>query len=164
MDGSLPEESGVASRETSDPGRRDLCELISVLGGTHALGRGVGSMDDLVALVRHGLPFQALTGLMEEYGIPRESACHLLQLSHRKLLRRREQGRLSPRESDRLVRLARVLAHANRVFEDTAESAEWIRTPNTALGRQQPLSLLDTDIGVQQVDQVLGRIEQGIVG
>ena len=30
--------------------------------------------------------------------------------------------------------------------------------------KQQPLTLLDTDIGVQQVDQVLGRIEHGIVG
>jgi putative toxin-antitoxin system antitoxin component (TIGR02293 family) len=121
-------------------------------------------MDDLADLVRQGLAFQALSVVMEGYAIPRESACRLLHLSHRNFLRRREQGRLSPDESDRLVRLARILAHANRVFEDAGASAEWIRTPNTALGRQQPLSLLDTDIGVQQVDQVLGRIEHGIVG
>jgi uncharacterized protein (DUF2384 family) len=67
-------------------------------------------------------------------------------------------------ESDRLYRLARVIAHANRVFEDPDESADWIHAPNTSLGKQQPLTLLDTDIGVQQVDQVLGRIEHGIVG
>jgi putative toxin-antitoxin system antitoxin component (TIGR02293 family) len=79
-------------------------------------------------------------------------------------LRRKDQKRLSPDESDRLYRLARVLAHANRVFEDPDESADWIHTPNTSLGKQQPLTLLDTDIGVQQVDQVLGRIEHGIVG
>ena len=47
---------------------------------------------------------------------------------------------------------------------DPDESADWIQTPNAALGKQQPLTLLDTDIGVQQVDQVLGRIEHGIVG
>lgn len=156
----------VSARMTA-PSRRDrreLDEVLSVLGGTRAAGRAVRSMDDLAALVRQGLPFQALAVVMEGYGIAREPACRLLHLSHRNFLRRREQGRLSPDESDRLVRLARVLAHANRVFEDAAESAEWIRTPNTALGRQQPLSLLDTDIGVQQVDQVLGRIEHGIVG
>ena len=92
------------------------------------------------------------------------SLCDLLHLSPRNFLRRKEQKRLSPDESDRLYRLARVLAHANRVFEDPDESADWIQTPNASLGKQQPLTLLDTDIGVQQVDQVLGRIEHGIVG
>jgi putative toxin-antitoxin system antitoxin component (TIGR02293 family) len=100
---------------------------------------------------------------MEEYGISRDVVCDVLQLSSRNFLRRKEQKRLSQAESDRLYRLARVLAHANRVFEDPDESAEWIQTPNAALGKQQPLTLLDTDIGVQQVDQVLGRIEHGIV-
>jgi putative toxin-antitoxin system antitoxin component (TIGR02293 family) len=57
-----------------------------------------------------------------------------------------------------------VIAHANRVFENPEESAAWIQSSNAALGNQQPLDLLDTDIGVQQVDQVLGRIEHGIVG
>jgi putative toxin-antitoxin system antitoxin component (TIGR02293 family) len=151
----------------SAPGRRErreLVEVTSVLGGTRAIGRAVRSMDDLADLVRQGLPFQTLAVVMDGYAIERESACRLLHLSHRNYLRRREQGRLSPDESDRLVRVARVLAHANRVFEDAEASAEWIRTPNTALGRRQPLSLLDTDISVQQVDQILGRIEHGIIG
>jgi putative toxin-antitoxin system antitoxin component (TIGR02293 family) len=132
--------------------------------GTWAMERSVRSLDDLADLVRQGLPFQSLAVVMDGYAIDREAACRLLHLSDRNFLRRREQGRLSPDESDRLVRVARVLAHANRVFEDAGASAEWIRTPNTALGRQQPLSLLDTDVGAQQVDQVLGRIEHGIVG
>jgi len=114
--------------------------------------------------VRGGLPFSSLTAVMEQYGIPREVLCAILHLSRRNLLRRREQSRLSADESDRLYRLARVLAHANRVFGDLEESAEWIQAPNPSLGKQQPLALLDTDIGAEQVDDVLGRIEHGIVG
>jgi uncharacterized protein (DUF2384 family) len=49
-------------------------------------------------------------------------------------------------------------------IQDPDQSADWIHAPNPSLGKQQPLTLLDTDIGVQQVDQVLGRIEHGIVG
>jgi putative toxin-antitoxin system antitoxin component (TIGR02293 family) len=101
---------------------------------------------------------------MEQYEISRDVLCNILHLSPRNFLRRREQKRLAPDESDRLYRLARVLAHANRVFEDPDESADWIHAPNTSLGKLQPLALLDTDIGVQQVDQVLGRIEHGVVG
>ena len=101
---------------------------------------------------------------MRQYGIARDVLCDILHLSPRSFLRRKEQKRLSADESDRLYRLARVLAHANRVFEDPEESADWIQTPNAALGKQEPLILLDTDIGVQPVDQVLGRIEHGIIG
>jgi putative toxin-antitoxin system antitoxin component (TIGR02293 family) len=138
--------------------------VLSVLGGAKVVGRRVRSPEDLTARVREGLPFAALVAVMEQYGISRDVLSGILHLSARNFLRRREQKRLSPDESDRLYRLARVIAHANRVFEDPEASADWIQSPNAALGKQQPLALLDTDIGVQQVDQVLGRIEHGIVG
>jgi putative toxin-antitoxin system antitoxin component (TIGR02293 family) len=147
-----------------NPNTRELEEVLSVLGGAKVVGRGVRSPQDLAERVREGLPFAALAAAMEQYGISRDVLCDILHLSRRNFLRRKEQKRLAPDESDRLYRLARVLAHANRVFEDPDESADWIQTPNAALGKQQPLTLLDTDIGVQQVDQVLGRIEHGIVG
>jgi putative toxin-antitoxin system antitoxin component (TIGR02293 family) len=147
-----------------NPNTRELEEVLSVLGGAKVVGRGVRSPQDLAERVREGLPFAALSAVMEQYGISRDVLCDLLHLSPRNFLRRRDQKRLSPDESDRVYRLARVIAHANRVFEDPDESADWIQTPNASLGKQQPLTLLDTDIGVQEVDQVLGRIEHGIVG
>jgi putative toxin-antitoxin system antitoxin component (TIGR02293 family) len=147
-----------------NPNTREVEGVVGVLGGAKVLGRRVRSPQDLAERVRKGLPFSALSAVMQQYGISRDALCDILHLSRRNFLRRREQKRLSPDESDRLYRLARVLAHANRVFEDPDESADWIQTPNAALGKQQPLTLLDTDIGVQQVDQVLGRIEHGIIG
>jgi len=143
---------------------REIEEAISVLGGAKILGRNVRSPESLAERVRKGLPFAALSAVMEQYGISRAVLCDILYLSPRNFLRRKEQKRLSADESDRLYRLARVLAHANRVFEDPEESVDWIKTPNAALGKQQPLTLLDTDIGVQQVEQVLGRLEHGIIG
>jgi putative toxin-antitoxin system antitoxin component (TIGR02293 family) len=145
-------------------GRQEVLGIVSVLGGAKVVGGVVRSPDDLAERVRKGLPFAALVAVMERYGLSRDVLCTILHLSPRNFLRRKEQKRLSPDESDRLYRLARVIAHANRVFESPAESADWIQSPNPALGKQQPLTLLDTDIGVQQVDQVLGRIEHGIVG
>jgi putative toxin-antitoxin system antitoxin component (TIGR02293 family) len=142
----------------------ELSDVVSVLGGPKVLGRALRTPEDLLARVREGLPFSALTVVTEDYGIPREILAAILHLSPRNLLRRREQNRLSADESDRLYRLARVLAHANRVFGDPEESADWIQAPNRALGKQKPLALLDTDIGAQQVDDVLGRIEHGIIG
>ena len=124
-----------------NPNTRELEEVVSVLGGAKVVGRNVRSPQDLAERVRKGLPFAALSAVMEQYGIARDVLCDLLHLSPRNFLRRKDQKRLSP-----------------------DESADWIQTPNVSLGKQQPLTLLDTDIGVQQVDQVLGRIEHGIVG
>ena len=147
-----------------NPSAREVEGVLTVLGGTKVVGRSVRSPEDLAKRVREGLPFSALSAVVQQYGLSRDVVCEILHLSRRNFLRRKQQNRLSPDESDRLYRLARVLAHANRVFEDPEESADWIQTPNTALGKQEPLTLLDTDIGVQQVDQVLGRIEHGIIG
>jgi putative toxin-antitoxin system antitoxin component (TIGR02293 family) len=39
----------------------------------------------------------------------------------------------------------------------------WLRTPNTALRGETPISLLETDIGARMVERVLGRIEHGVI-
>jgi putative toxin-antitoxin system antitoxin component (TIGR02293 family) len=70
--------------------------------------------------------------------------------------------RFTPDESDRLLRLARVFARARQVFDDGESAARWMALPNRALGGVAPLTLLDTDIGVDQVREELGRIEHGI--
>jgi putative toxin-antitoxin system antitoxin component (TIGR02293 family) len=148
----------------SDRAAGEMGGVVGVLGGAKLLGRAARSTEDMAARVRQGLPFAAIAAVMRGYDLSRETVCSILHLSQRNFPRRKQQARLSPEESDRLYRLARVLAHADRVFEDPHESAEWLRTPNAALGKQQPLDLLDTDLGVQQVDDALGRIEHGIVG
>lgn len=137
--------------------------IAQVLGGRSALGRDVSSLRDLLELVRVGLPFAALQALMDIYDLTQETVSPLLGLSTRTLPRKRATGRLSPEQSDRLYRLARVIAHAIEVLEDPHRVSEWLRSPNRALGKEDPLSLLDTDIGVQEVDRVLGRIEHGVV-
>lgn len=64
-------------------------------------------------------------------------------------------------QSDRILH-ARIAAHAQEVFEDAETARNWLKRPNKALGGEIPLNLLDTEAGVKQVDEVLGRIEYGI--
>lgn len=71
--------------------------------------------------------------------------------------------RLTADESDRVYRLARIVAHAEEVFEDIDKVRNWLAHTNRALGGVTPLSLLDTDEGVRQVDTVLGQIEYGLI-
>ncbi len=48
-----------------------------------------------------------------------------------------------------------------KVFGAENRAAEWLRTPNYALGDESPLSQLDTDIGSESVRQILNAIEYG---
>ena len=65
-------------------------------------------------------------------------------------------------ESDRLLRLKRIAAEAARVLGSQESAARWLHAPNRAIRNQTPLSLLETDIGAQQVESLLGRIEHGV--
>ena len=58
----------------------------------------------------------------------------------------------------------RVLEHAGSVFDNRQDAAEWLSAPNPSLSGRAPLSLLDTDAGAQEVDDVLTRLEFGVYG
>jgi putative toxin-antitoxin system antitoxin component (TIGR02293 family) len=75
---------------------------------------------------------------------------------------RRKVGKLTAEQSDRLVRVARVLATAEETFGSQAKAAAWLRRPTTALASERPLDLLDTDEGAREVETLLGRIAHGI--
>jgi len=71
-------------------------------------------------------------------------------------------SRLTAAESDRTVRLARVYATAVEMIGNTGKAAEWLRTPNRALGGEVPIDQLDTDLGAKEVENILGRIAYGV--
>jgi putative toxin-antitoxin system antitoxin component (TIGR02293 family) len=135
--------------------------VAEILGGRAALGH-LSKAEDLREAVRAGLPLIALHSLQESLQLSRESLSRMLSMPERTLARRQKQARLSADESDRVVRVARVMAHAIQVLGSREKAAQWLRGPNRALDAATPISLLDTDIGAQQVSEILGRIEYGI--
>jgi putative toxin-antitoxin system antitoxin component (TIGR02293 family) len=50
-------------------------------------------------------------------------------------------------ESDRVVRILRVISFAESVYEDRERALSWLRRPNPRLAGRPPLSLLKTDTG-----------------
>jgi putative toxin-antitoxin system antitoxin component (TIGR02293 family) len=60
------------------------------------------------------------------------------------------------------IRLARVAAQAQNVFESADPAMIWLKRPNRALAGHAPIDLLDTDAGTEQVVELLDRIEYGV--
>lgn len=82
-------------------------------------------------------------------------------ISERTFHRRQQQGEpLTPEETDRILRIARVAGEAERVFGDAQKSRRWLARENALLGAA-PLSLLATDAGSRDVEAELLRIDWG---
>ena len=137
--------------------------IAAVLGGDTVLRRRVGTPRELVDLTREGIPASALERLAEQMGLSRLAVARALGISERTLSRRvGSRARMTAGESDRVVRMARLLAQAGETFGSAAKASQWLQTPNRAMGGERPFDRLDTDAGTQSVETVLGRIDYGI--
>ncbi|ATQ77206.1 hypothetical protein CR152_23815 [Massilia violaceinigra] len=63
--------------------------------------------------------------------------------------------------SERLWRLAHLVAMAQDVFEDDEAAKTWLRSPNRVFGDAAPMDYLDTEPGAMSVRQVLNAIATG---
>jgi putative toxin-antitoxin system antitoxin component (TIGR02293 family) len=140
-----------------------IAAIAEVLGGRRALRQKIETSSDLARATRAGLSVDSLDKLAQELSTQRGAIAKLLGISERTLTRRAtSNGRLTAAESDRVVRLARVLALAKETLGNMERASRWLQTANRALEGDRPIDRLDTDIGVRSVEQVLGRIEYGL--
>lgn len=113
--------------------------------------------------VREGLSFEAFERLRRVLDLPASRAAELLQIPSRTLARRKDAKRFGPEESDRLIRLTRLVGLALQLFEgDLEEMRSWLMTPHAALADQAPLEFATTEIGAREVENLMGRLEYGI--
>jgi putative toxin-antitoxin system antitoxin component (TIGR02293 family) len=138
--------------------------IVEVLGGPSVFkGRDVPTSNEVRERIKEGLPFRSLESLRERLGLSVPETADVLHMPARTMARRRLARKLDPVESDRLYRVARVAGHAVSVFGNEEKATTWLQRPNRALGNERPIRMLDTDLGARQVEDVLGRIEHGIV-
>ena len=139
----------------------ELQAVMKELGGKHAFGRSLASDHDLREAIREGFRPAVVEKLMQAAGLTLKELAAALDLSPRSLQRRRRSGRLARYESDRLYRLARIVALADESLGDRERAIRWLKRPNRALGDLAPVAALDTEPGARQVENLLGRIAYG---
>lgn len=113
--------------------------------------------------VESGLAFDALLLAQQELQVEQQQVLEIVGLSPRTLARRKQAGRLSREESDRIARIAVVIDAAEQLFEGHHGNAvAWLKRPVRALGGEVPLQLLMTEAGARDVLDVIGRLEHGV--
>lgn len=134
----------------------------SLLGGKQVLPIYPRTALQWITVIRQGIPSAASESLAKTLRMTQSELAASLGIPERTLARRKKEGMFNSEESAKLVRLARVVERAGEVFEDLDAALDWLKSPNAALSRVTPLSMLDTDIGAEAVLDTLGRIEHGV--
>ena len=140
-----------------------VAEIVAVLGGKKTFKRPVRSTDDLAQQVRFGLPASTVDLLVGTLSLHRSQVAERLNIPSRTLSRRlAAKSRLTHDESDRAMRMARVVALAKEVLGSDEKASRWMSIPNRALGGKRPFDQLDTEPGVRSVEEVLYGIAYGM--
>ena len=144
----------TVKKESSAPTHSDIESL---------LGLRTKGLPGLLGQVKVGLSYTSLENFVRKTHFPREEAVNLVRISPRTLARRKEQGRFSPEESDRLVRAARIVSQTLSLFEGNADAAHhWLKTSQPALGGATPIEYAQTEIGAREVEALITRLEHGV--
>ena len=117
---------------------------------------------ELIRKIQKGLRFSELETLQKSIDLPFEQLAAKLAISRSTLQRRKAAGRLSPDESDKVMRLSRLLEHATNVFGNIERARAWLKFPQRGLGNAVPLDYAETEVGAREVDDLLGRIEYSV--
>jgi len=115
---------------------------------------------EVLRIVERRLPTSAINRILA-LGLQRSeidaTIIALRTLQHRRS--RRE--KLTTEESDRVLRLLRVISLAESVYSSRERALQWLRTAHPRLEGRTPLSLLTTDTGSRMVEQLLVQIDEG---
>lgn len=118
---------------------------------------------NLIKMMEVGLPVRELTILQASLAVPAERLAPMLGISKATFHRSKGAGsKLNSAVSDRVVRFARLLGKAVKVFGDLEDAKQWLNSSQFGLGGAVPLDYAKTEIGAREVENLLGRIEYGV--
>ena len=137
--------------------------VAEILGGARVLGSRMKSSEDWMDIIEAGLPAAAMEALKERVGLDDPSMATTLGISIRTLARvRASQGLLDSVVSDRLYRLARLVAIARVVLEYDDRAVQWLTQSQPGLGNRRPIDMAKSEPGAREVENLLMRIEHGV--
>lgn len=134
--------------------------IAEVMGGAAILGRRIRSIGELEQTVSHGIPKGALRHTVERVYSGGDVRDMIFRIVPEATFKRR--NLLSPSESARTERLARVIALAEYVWSDKTDAREWLLKPHPELNRRCPVDAALTELGARQVEQLLERLFFGV--
>jgi len=138
-----------------------LSVAIKDIGAVLGMKPAPKGIDGLMAAVERGLPRATLDHALAFLGATpgvqrRELIGRVASLATYK--RRRT---FTPTESEKVARVARIIAFARHVWDDDAAAREFLTMPHPMLSGRRPIDLAFSELGALRVEHVLNGILHG---
>jgi putative toxin-antitoxin system antitoxin component (TIGR02293 family) len=138
-------------------------KFIQLLGGQSVVNKPIRSEFDIISLSNEGITKASLEALIGHLGISKKAFSEdILDTSVKTLERKKSSDKLDKRTSSHIIEIAKLVEHVFAVFETEEKVKRWLNTPNRALNNMKPIDLLYLPTGINMINDVLGRIEEGV--
>jgi putative toxin-antitoxin system antitoxin component (TIGR02293 family) len=133
------------------------------LGGKALVKLDIRTDFDIIRASESGITKASVDELSRSIGVSKKDmAEEILSVSVKTLERKDPSDKLDKKLSSHALEVARVMQHAYEVFEDEEKAKQWLNRANRALNSVAPIHLLDTMTGINMVNDILTRIEEGV--
>ena len=129
----------------------------------HALlhNEHINQRTDLIGIVRAGIETKYLKEIQEYTSLSDNEIGEVLPISQRQLVRYTSDHRLNKEITSHLLQIIELYQKGYKLFGKVKFNL-WLRTQNKVLGNIRPLEMMDTSIGIEMIEDVIGRIEHGV--
>jgi putative toxin-antitoxin system antitoxin component (TIGR02293 family) len=139
----------------------DASRIADILGGTRVLHRKITSIADLEQAVIDGLPIRSLDETAEYVAANSRGVSAIKdRLVPRATRSRRD--RLKPAESEKVERLARLMALAELVWEHENDARAFMNEGHPAFEGRTPVEMAETELGARRVEELLMKLEYSL--
>jgi putative toxin-antitoxin system antitoxin component (TIGR02293 family) len=120
------------------------------------------SLEQLEQQIESGLPKSSL-GIVARhvYGTSPDAAALMQRVIPTATFHRRG-AELKPQEGERVERLARVIATAEHVWDNTEDARAFLSTEHAMLGGKRPIEVALTELGARRVEHLLWSLFHGV--
>ena len=123
--------------------------------------KGMLSFD---AMIRRGIPYGKVRLVKAALNLTDSEIAEYLGISLRTLQRKQDtREKLTIPAGDRLFRIAKIFAFAVSVLENEEMARKWLHRGQRGLGGRVPIEVIRTEAGAQEVEDLLEKIEYGVL-
>lgn len=136
--------------------------LQNILGKNY-IQEQIESPYDFISIASQGIDAHIILNFRKYFGIEREDAADMLNISAPTIYRWIKQNKKLERNyTIQLLELTDLFLYGIDVFESNDNFFKWLDLPNTALGGMHPKNMLDIPGGIAKVRELLGRMDFGV--
>lgn len=141
----------------------ELQAVVEIMGGQDTIGKKVHNTADIIELSVTGMSSKVIRAVQARGHFSNKEISEFLNISPSTYQRyRTSKKKLKRDESEKIFHLSSVIAKGIDVFGEEDKFIQWLHLDNAALGGRKPITWLSSQIGREEILNVLGRLEHGI--